>query len=96
MQQFEDEQRRSLMQSKVFALVQQGAQITDAEAEQAYRHEASAGQCALRHPRPSLFEAEATVSDEEVKTHYETYRESYREPERRQIRYLTVTAEPFG
>jgi peptidyl-prolyl cis-trans isomerase D len=95
MQQFEDEQRRSLMQSKVFALVQQGAQITDAEAEQTYRHEHQ--QVNVRYVTlvPSLFEAEATVSDEEVKTHYETYRESYREPERRQIRYLTVTAEPF-
>ena len=95
MQQFEDEQRRSLMQSKVFALVQQGAQITDAEAEQTYRHEHQ--QVNVRYVTlvPSLFEAEATVSDEEVKTHYETHRESYREPERRQIRYLTVTAEPF-
>ncbi len=95
MQQFEDEQRRSLMQSKVFALVQQGAQITDAEAEQAYRHEHQQANVRYVTLVPSLFEAEATVSDEEVKTHYETYRESYREPERRQIRYLTVTPEPF-
>ncbi len=95
MQQFEDEQRRSLMQSKVFALVQQGAQITDAEAEQTYRHEHQ--QVNVRYVTlvPSLFEAQATVSDDEVKTHYETRRESYREPERRQIRYLTVTPEPF-
>lgn len=95
MQQFEDEQRRSLMQSKVFALVQQGAQVTDAEAERAYRRENQ--QVNLRYVTlvPSLFETEVTVSDEEVKTHYETYEESYREPERRQIRYLTVTPEPF-
>ncbi len=95
MQQFEDEQRRSLLQSKVFALVQQGAQITDAEAGQAYRHEHQ--QVNVRYVTlvPSLFETEASVSDEEVKTHYETYKESYREPERRQIRYLTVTPEPF-
>ena len=95
MQQFEDEQRRSLMQSKVFALVQQGAQVTDAEAEQAYRHEHQ--QVNVRYVTlvPSLFEAEAAVSDEEVKTHYDTYKESYRQPEKRQIRYLTVTPEPF-
>ena len=95
MQQFEDEQRRSLMQSKVFALVQQGAQVTDAEAEQAYRHEHQ--QINVRYATlvPSLFEAEAAVSDEEVKTHYDTYKESYREPEKRQIRYLTVTPELF-
>ncbi len=95
MQQFEDEQRRSLMQSKVFALVQQGAQVTDAEAEQTYRHEHQ--QVNVRYVTlvPSLFEAEAAVSDEEVQTHYDTYKESYREPEKRQIRYLTVTAEPF-
>ena len=95
MQQFEDEQRRSLMQTKVFALVQQGAQVTDAEAEQSYRREHQ--QVNVRYVTlvPSLFEAEAVVSDEDVKTHYETYKEAYREPERRQIRYLTVTPEPF-
>ena len=95
MQQFEDEQRRSLMQSKVFALVQQGAQVTDAEAEQAYRRENQ--QVNVRYVTlvPSLFETEATVSDDDVKAHYEIYKESYREPERRQIRYLTVTPEPF-
>ena len=95
MQQFEDEQRRNLMQAKVYAMVQQGAQVTDAEAEQTYRHEHQ--QVNLRYVTlvPSLFEAEAAVSDEEVKTYYETYEESYREPERRQIRYLTVTTEPF-
>ena len=95
MQQFEDEQRRSLMQAKVFALVQQGAQVTDAEAEQSYRHEHQ--QVNVRYVTlvPSLFEAAAAVGDEEVRTHYESYKESYREPERRQIRYVTVTAEPF-
>ena len=94
-QQFEDEQRRNLMQAKVYALVQQGAQVSDAEAEQAYRHAHQQANVRYVTLVPSLFEAEATVSDEEVKTHYETYKESYREPERRQIRYLTVTPEPF-
>lgn len=94
-QQFEAEQRRNLMQAKVYALVQQGAQVTDAEAEQAYRHEHQQANVRYVTLVPSLFEAEATVGDEEVKTHYETYKESYREPERRQIRYLTVTPEPF-
>ena len=95
MQQFEAEQRRSLMQAKVFALVQQGAQVTDAEAEQAYRRENQ--QVNVRYVAlvPSLFEAEASVGDEDVKAHYETYKESYREPERRQIRYVAVTPEPF-
>ena len=95
MQQFEDEQRRSLMQSKVFALVQQGARVTDAEAEQAYRRENQQVNARYVTLVPGLFETEATVSDEEVKAHYETYKESYREPERRQIRYLAVTPEPF-
>ena len=95
MQQFEAEQRRSLMQGKVHDLVRQSAQVTDAEAEQAYRRENQ--QVNVRYVTlvPSLFEAEATVSDEAVKTYYETRKESYREPERRQIRYLTVTPEPF-
>ncbi len=94
-QQFEDEQRRSLMQAKVYAMVQQGAQVTDTEAERAYRHEHQ--QVNMRYVTlvPSLFEDEAVVGDEEVRTYYDTHKESYREPERRQIRYLVVTAEPF-
>ena len=94
-QQFEDEQRRGLMQAKVYDLVRQGAQVTDTEAEQAYRR--AHQQVNVRYVTlvPALFEADATVSDEEAKTYYETYRESYRQPERRQIRYLTVTPEPF-
>ena len=95
MQQFESEQRLSLMQSKLYALVQQGAQVTDAEAEQAYGRENQ--QVNVRYVTlvPSLFEAEASVSDDDVKDFYESNRESYREPERRRIHYVTVSPEPF-
>lgn len=95
MQQFEDEQRRSLMQAKVYTLVRQGAQVTGAEAEQAYRREHQQVNVRYVSLVPSLFEAEASVSDDEVQTYYDAHKASYREPERRQIRYLTVTPESF-
>lgn len=95
MQQFESEQRRSLLQAKIYAFIQQGAQVTEAEAEQVYRRDNQ--QVNVRYVTlvPSLFEAEASVSDDEVKAFYESNMESFREPERRQIRYVTVTREPF-
>ena len=95
MQQFENEQRLSLMQSKMYTLIQQGAQVTDAEAEQEYRREHQ--QVSVRYVTlvPSLFESEASVSDDDVKDFYDSNRESYREPEQRRIRYVTVTAQPF-
>lgn len=95
MQQFETEQRLSLMQSKMYDLIQQGAQVTDAEAEQEYRREHQ--QVSVRYATlvPSLFEPEASVSDDDVKDFFESNRESYREPERRSIRYVTVTPQPF-
>ena len=95
MQQFENDQRRSLMQAKLYAFIQQGAQVTDAEADQEYRRENQ--QINVRYVTlvPSLFEAEASVSDDDVKTFYESNMESYREPERRQIRYAVVTPEAF-
>ena len=95
MQQFEGEQRLSLMQSKMYALVQQGAQVTDTEAKQEYRREHQ--QVNVRYVAlvPSLFEAEVSISDDDVNDFYESNRESYREPERRRIHYVTVTPEPF-
>ena len=95
MQQFETEQRLSLMQSKMYDLIQQGAQVTDAEAEQEYRREHQ--QVSVRYVTlvPSLFESEASVSDDDVREFFESNRESYREPERRRIRYVTVSPQPF-
>ena len=95
MQQFESEQRLSLMQAKMYAFIQQGAQVTDAEAEQEYRREHRQTNVRYVTLVPSLFEAEASVTGDEVKTFYESNKESYREPERRRIRYVTVTPEPF-
>ena len=95
MQQFENEQRLSLMQSKIYALVQQGAQVSDAEAEQEYRREHQQVNARYVTLVPALFESEATVSDDDVTDFYESNKESYREPERRRIRYVTVTPEPF-
>ena len=95
MQQFETEQRLSLMQGKMYALVQQGAQVTDVEAEQEYRREHQ--QVSVRYVTlvPALFESEATVGDQDVTDFYDSNKESYREPERRRIRYAVVSPDPF-
>lgn len=93
--QFEEEQRRELLLEKVYDLVRIGIQVTDAEAEEAYRQEHE--QVAVRYLTlvPSLFEDQVTITDEDVQAHYETQKSAYREPEKRQLRYVAVTPERF-
>jgi peptidyl-prolyl cis-trans isomerase D len=94
-QQFEAEQRRDLLLEKVYALVQRGMQVTEAEAEEAYRREHE--QVAVRYVAlvPSLFMSQVTVSDAEAQAHYDSHQSTYQEPEKRQLRYLTVSPERF-
>ena len=63
--------------------------MTDAEVEQAYRREHE--QAAVRYVAlpASLFEAQVTMTDEELQAYYEAHKEGYREPEQRQIRNRT-------
>ena len=96
MQQFETEQRLSLMQGKMYALVQQGAQVTEVEAEQEYRREHQQVNVRYATLVPALFESEATVGDDDVTDFYDANKESYREPERRRIRYAVVSPDPFA
>jgi peptidyl-prolyl cis-trans isomerase D len=95
-QRFETEQRDSLLRNKIYTLVQQSVQVTEIEAEQAYRREHE--QVAVRYVTliPSLFEAQVTVTDEAVQTYYDTHRETYRDAERRQIRYVAIAPQRFA
>jgi peptidyl-prolyl cis-trans isomerase D len=94
-QQFEAEQRRDLLLEKVYNLVERAMQVTEAEAEDAYRreHEQVAVQYAVLVP--SLFTDQVTVTDEEAQAHYDANQNAYRTPEKRQLRYFTVSPQRF-
>lgn len=94
-QQFEQEQRHALLLDKINGMIQQTVQVTESEAEQAYRWERE--QVAVRFVAlvPSLFESDIQLTAEAVQAHFEMNREAYREPERRRIRYITVSPGRF-
>ena len=93
--QFEAEQQRELLLQKVSTLFTAGVQVTDAEVEQAYRRDHE--QVAVRYVilPASLFEAQVTMTDEELQAYYEAHKEGYREPEQRQIRYVAIPLQRF-
>lgn len=94
-QRFEQEQRQALLLQKVRELIRTAVQITDTEAEQAYRQEHERAAVRYAVLVPSLFESQAEVTEEAIATHYETHKDAYREPEQRAIRYVVVRPERF-
>lgn len=95
-QKFEAEQRQALLRNKVSALVQEGVQVSDGEIEQAYRLDHQ--QVAVRYVSlvPSVFEPQVTLTDETIQEYYESHRETYREPEQRQLRYVVISLQRFS
>src|SRR5919204_1014489 len=93
--QFEAQQRQALLLQKVITLLTEGLQVTDAEVEQMYRHDNE--QIAVRYIMltASAFEAQVTMTDEELQAYYEAHKEAYRDPEQRQIRYVAIPLQRF-
>ena len=93
--QFEADQQQDLLLQKVSTLFTAGVHVTDAEVEQAYRRDNE--QTAVRYGllTASLFEAQVTLTDEELHTYYEAHKDGYREPEQRQIRYAAIPLQRF-
>lgn len=94
--QFEAQQRQALLLQKVIALLTEGIQVTDAEVEQTYRrdHERIAVHYVML--QASAFEAQVTMTDEELQAYYEAHKEAYRDPEQRQLHYVTIPLERFA
>jgi peptidyl-prolyl cis-trans isomerase D len=95
LKQFEAEQRQALLAEKVYDMVQSSVQVTAAEVQAAYRRQHE--QIAARYVTlvPSLFTAQVSITDDEVRAHYESDPERYQKPEQRQIRYVAVSPKRF-
>lgn len=93
--QFEAQQQRDLLLQKVSDRFTTGVHVTDTEVEQSYRRDHE--QAAVRYVTlaASLFEAQVTMTDEDLKVYYEAHKEGYREPEQRQIRYVAIPLQRF-
>jgi peptidyl-prolyl cis-trans isomerase D len=93
--QFEAQQRQALLLQKVSALLTEGIRVTDTEVEQTYRHDNE--RIAVRYVMlpASAFEAQVTMTDEELQGYYEAHKEAYRDPEQRQLRYVAIPLQRF-
>src|SRR5215471_13159967 len=65
------------------------------EVEQAYHRDNE--RAAVRYVllTPAQFEAQVTMTDEELQAYYASHKEAYREPEQRQIRYVALPLQRF-
>jgi len=93
--QFEAEQQQVLLLQKVSDLFTAGVHVTDAEIEQAYRRDNERAAVRYILLTPAQFEAQVTMTDEELQAYYESHKEAYREPEQRQIRYIALPLQRF-
>jgi peptidyl-prolyl cis-trans isomerase D len=93
--QFEEQQRQMLLLQKVIALLTEGMHVTDAEVEQTYRHDNA--RVAVRYVTltASSFEAQVSMTDEELQSYYEAHKEAYRDQEQRQIHYVAIPLQRF-
>lgn len=94
--QFEAEQEQDLLLQKVSAVATAGIHLTEAEVQQAYQRDHE--QVAVRYVMltASQFEAQVTLTDEDIQTYYEAHKDAYREPEQRQLRYVELPLQRFS
>ena len=91
--QFEAEQREQLTIQRLYAIVQDGVQVTEREIKDRYRFERESLNLAFIRLAADHFLGEAKVVPEEIKSYYERNRESLKEPLRVQVEYLTYLFE---
>ena len=93
--QFETQQRQALLLQKVITLLTEGSHVTDAEVEQTYRRDNE--RVAVRYVMltASSFEAQVSITDEELQSYYEAHKEEYRDSEQRQLRYVAIPLQRF-
>jgi peptidyl-prolyl cis-trans isomerase D len=92
---FENEQRRQMLATKVLEIVRAGVHVTDTEIEQYYHFENDRVTLRfIRVPRAS-FMSEVSFTDADLTKFYEEAGEQFREPDRTVVRYLAFRPEAF-
>ena len=92
---FENEQRRQMLATKVLDIVRSGVHVTDAEIEQYFKFENDRVTLRfIRVPRAN-FATEVTFTEADVTAYYDENQERFREPDRTAIRYLAFRPEAF-
>jgi peptidyl-prolyl cis-trans isomerase D len=87
---FEEQMRAQILREKVTKLITDGVQVTPDEVEKEFRRRTEQVKAEYVAVDVSRFLPEVTVTDEEVKAHFEARKDSYKFPERRVLSYVMV------
>jgi peptidyl-prolyl cis-trans isomerase D len=87
---FEDGVRRSLVVDKLRAAVTEWMSIPDKEVEQEYRRRNDKVKLAVVTFPVESFKADVKATDEEVASHFDAHKDSFKIPEKRKIKYLLI------
>jgi peptidyl-prolyl cis-trans isomerase D len=89
-EEFEEELRGDMVIEKLEATLAGGVVIPDGELEREYRRRNESASFDVLFVGVERATSRVTMSDEEVRAHYESHQEDFAHPEQRQLRYLLV------
>src|SRR5687767_11628140 len=90
---FEEQLRKGLLAEKLQAAVTAWIQVTDAEAEAEYRKQNEKVKLELAVFTAGKFSSAITPTDSEIGAYFTANQGTYRSPEKRRVRYLSIDAE---
>ena len=90
---FEEQLRKGLLSEKLQGAVTAWIQVTDAEAEAEYRKQNEKVKLELAVFTASKFNSAIAPTEQEIAAYFTANQETYRTPEKRRVRYLSIDAE---
>ncbi len=90
---FEEQLRKGLLSEKLQGAVTAWIQVSDAEAEAEYRRQNEKVKLELAIFTASKFNSAITPTDAEIAAQFAANQETYRSPEKRRVRFLSIEAE---
>lgn len=90
---FEEQLRKSLLAEKLQAAVTGWVHVPDSEVEAEYKQRNEKVKLEMAVLQADAFRAGITPTDAEISAHFAANQESYREPEKRRVRYISIDAE---
>jgi peptidyl-prolyl cis-trans isomerase D len=89
-EQFEEDLKAEILTEKLRGLLEDGIVVTDREVEEQLRKERESASFDAIFVRTDQLLAKVSVSDDEVRSYYESHQDAFRRDEQRVIRYLQV------
>jgi peptidyl-prolyl cis-trans isomerase D len=94
--QFEEEQRDQLTMQRLYSIILDSVQVTDAEVRERYRLDQEKLNLHYIKLPVSDFISQVKLADDEIKKFYERNKESLKEPLKVQVEYLTYPYDQFA